>query len=148
MIFLGADHAGFSRKEQVKHWLYAHGYAVEDLGALTLDPNDDYPPIAQAVSTATVQKPNHRGILLCGNAEGVCMVANKVDGARAALGYTPTAVHEARHDDDANILCLPGRLLEQASIETMLHLFLTTPFSGLERHQRRLRQIEAMEKDS
>ena len=144
-IFLGADHAGFARKERVKSWLLAHGYSVEDVGAHTLEPTDDYPPIAEAVAKAVVAEPNGRGIVLCGNAEGVCMVANKVDGVRAALGYAPEAVLGARQDDNANILCLPGKLLDDASVQAMLLLFLSTPFSEAERHQRRLRQIQALE---
>lgn len=144
MLFLGADHAGFARKEQVKAWLLAHGYVVEDESSAKPDATDDFPLIADHVGKK-VTAGEHRGILLCGNAEGMCMAANKVAGVRAALGYTPLAVAEARREDDANVLCLPGRHLEQADIEAMLHLFLTTPASDEPRYKRRIQQLHALD---
>jgi ribose 5-phosphate isomerase B len=145
MVFLGADHAGFARKERVKTWLLAHGYPVDDLGAATPDPTDDFPLVAKEVGEAVVAQ-GKPGVLLCGNAEGMCMAANKIPGVRAALGYTPTAVAEARREDDANVLCLPGRHLDEHAIEAMLHLFLTTPFSGEPRYKRRIQELHDLDK--
>ena len=146
-IYIAADHAGFARKEALKDYLAKQGYAIKDFGAEKLDQQDDYPDYAYPLAQAVV-KDGRLGILLCGNAEGVCIVANKVDGVRAALGYSLEAARTSRQDDDANVLCLPGRELSDKRIYEIVDVWLATEFSGEERHQRRLEKVKKIEKDN
>ena|SRR5688572_16191192 len=146
-VYLGADHAGFDIKNSIKEHLLAQGVVVEDCGAPTLDPHDDYPTYAKAVATRVREHPGSFGILACGNAEGVCIVANKFDSIRAALGYSVDAAITTRKDDDANILCIPGRLTTQDDPLAIVDAFLATRFSGAERHTRRLGEITKIEEE-
>jgi ribose 5-phosphate isomerase B len=145
-MYIASDHAGFDRKEMLKPFIEGLGYEVIDLGPDTLDPNDDYPnyalPLAQAVA-----KDRLPGILLCGNAEGVCIVANKVKGVRAAVGYSEYAAESSRNDDDTNVLCVPGRAMKDIEAKVMVKTWLKTPFSKAERHVRRLKKLEDIESD-
>lgn len=147
VIYIAADHAGFKRKEMIKKHLKKQGYTLKDFGAKKLDKNDDYPdyalPLAQGV--AADAKP---GILLCGSAEGVCMVANKVDGIRAALGYSVFAAKTSRADDNSNVLCVPGRELSDEDAKEIVDAWLDTEFSFAERHKRRLAKIEEIEQNN
>jgi len=144
-IYIGADHAGFSVKEEVKQQLSADGYEVEDVGAEAFVETDDYPAYAERVAKAVAKNPTSLGLLACGNAEGVCIAANKVHGVRAAIGYSIEAAQTSKNDDNANILCLPGRIETKDSAIEMVRAFLATPFSGAERHERRLKQVEEIE---
>lgn len=146
-VYLGADHAGFDLKNIVREHLEARGHVVEDLGAHTMDPGDDYPVYAAAVAEAVREHHGSFGILACGNAEGVAIAANKFDGIRAGIGYSVEAVHTMRNDDNANILCLPGRLKTHDDPLMMVDVFLKTPFSNEERHVRRLQQVNDIEVD-
>jgi len=143
-VYLGADHAGFALKESVREELELQGYVVEDLGAHELTADDDYPKYASAVAQAVRQHPGSVGILACGNAEGICMAANKFQGIRAGIGYSLAAAQTMRNDDDANILCLPGRLPTQDDPLAITEKFLTTPFSQAERHVRRLSDLDKL----
>lgn len=145
MIFLGADHAGWRLKESMQAHLEQAGYRVRDLGNARLDPSDDYADFAFAVGEAVAKKRGSFGILACGNAQGVCIAANKVRGVRAVTGFSAYAAKTSRTDDDANILCLPGRVLSKAQAIIFVDLWLTTAFSGEARHQRRLKKIRAYE---
>ncbi len=142
-LYLGSDHAGFEVKERMKRWLLAKGHRVVDVGARRRVPRDDYPEYALAVSQA-VAKGKGRGILLCGNGVGMCMVANKVRGVRAALVWSKKAACTARTDDDTNVLCLPGRLPTLDSVESIVKVWITTRFSGAVRHKRRLKKVAAI----
>ncbi len=145
-VYLGADHAGFDLKESLKAHLETQGHVVEDLGAHTLDPADDYPHYAAAVAQAVRQHPGSFGILSCGNAEGICIAANKFQGIRAGLGYSTEAAQTMRNDDNANVLCLPGRLTTNDDPLEIADVFLATPFSAAERHVRRLDQLDAIDR--
>ncbi|MBI4598902.1 RpiB/LacA/LacB family sugar-phosphate isomerase [Candidatus Uhrbacteria bacterium] len=145
-IYLGADHAGWELKKAIQAMLEKEGYAVQDLGNERPDPNDDYPDFGYAVAKRVASEPGARGILLCGNAQGICIVANKVRGIRAGTGYSAYAAETMRKDDDTNILCLPGRVLSLDEAKQIVHLWLETPFSGEERHVRRLAKIREIEK--
>lgn len=147
MIFLAADHAGFERKELIKSYLDGLGYQTKDFGAHELDPLDDYPDYTVPMAEAVVAE-QKRGIVFCGNAEGVCIVANKVDGIRAALGYSVYAATSSREDDDSNVLCIPGRALSDDEAKEIVKAWLETEFSGAERHRRRLEKIEKIEKNN
>ncbi len=150
-IYLGADHAGFKLKEKVKSWLIKQKIAFEDLGNLVYDKNDDYPDFAEKVSKQAV-KDKTKGILLCGSAEGICIAANKIKGARAVNPSNQIQVRLSRADNDANILCLagggmlrpiPGIPLVKA--KKLILTFLKTAFSGEKRHIRRLNKIKRLE---
>ena len=153
MIYLGADHAGFELKEKIKEDLLKKGHEVEDLGAHTPDKNDDYPDYAKAVAEKVAADGTSKGILLCGSAEGVCIAANKVKGIRAVPVWDSLIAQKTREHDDANVLCLsggqtlepiPGTSFEEA--QEIVETWLKTPFSGEERHIRRINKIHDLEK--
>jgi len=147
-IYLGADHAGFNLKTSIREHLESHDFLVEDLGAHTLDPKDDYPSYAQAVAEAVLNHTGSLGVLSCGNAEGVCIAANKFDGIRAGIGYSVEAARTMRNDDDANIICIPGRLETQDDPLRIIEAFIHTSFSGADRHRRRLQEIARIEEEN
>ncbi len=147
-VFLGADHAGFDLKNSIKEHLELQGFHVEDLGAHTLNPSDDYPVYAEKVAEAVLSHPNSFGILACGNAEGIMIAANKFDGIRAGIGYSKEAAATMRQDDNANILSLPGRLQTNDDPLAITDIFLTTPFSNKARHRRRLQQLQSIEESN
>ncbi|MFH0928351.1 MAG: RpiB/LacA/LacB family sugar-phosphate isomerase [bacterium] len=146
-IFLGADHAGFNLKNYLRRFLVDHGYEVVDVGATELDPNDDYPKYALEVAR-NIKNKHALGVLLCGNAEGVCIAANKVTGVRAAVGYSVYAARSSRNDDSANIICLPARVLKRDEASRILLTFLTTSFSNAARHVRRVKAVQNIEKEN
>jgi len=149
-IYLGGDHAGFDLKEQLEAWLLDLEYTVKDLGNVEYDPQDDYPDFGHAVAEAVAQNPESCGILLCGNAEGVCIVANKTDGIRAGIGYSVEAIQSARTEDDINVLCLAVPLIDLQLDEAQLRVktFLATPFEPAERRVRRLNKIQDIEEQN
>ncbi len=145
-VYLGADHAGFDLKESLKSHLERKGFVIEDLGAQKFVASDDYPEYAAAVAKAVRAHPGSFGILSCGNAEGVCIAANKFDGIRAGIGFSREAAKTMRYDDNANVLCLPGRLPTIHDPLSIAETFLAVPFSAAERHERRLKQVEQIER--
>jgi ribose 5-phosphate isomerase B len=140
MIFLGADHGGFSLKEQVKLWLSAGKYEFEDCGAKTLDPGDDYPPYAFAVAQ-NVSRGGAKGILFCRSSGGMVIAANKVQGIRAVAAWDEKSAKHAREHNDANIIAIAGDWMDYETAEKIIRIFLTTEFSNEERHSRRINQI-------
>ncbi len=148
IISIGADHAGFALKESVKRHLQDRGVDVDDVGAHVLDLNDDYPTYASLVARAVLENPRSLGILICGSAEGVCIAANKFDGIRAGIGFSVDAAKSLKTDDDGNILCVPGKLGTLDTPFAIINAFLTTPFSGAARHERRLQEIADIERAS
>ena len=154
MIYLGADHAGFTLKEKVKKELQKK-YEVKDFGAYTLQKDDDYPdyafPVAKAVASS---KGKAKGILFCGSAEGICIAANKIKGIKAVPVWNKEIAKRSREHNDANVLCLAGgktkspmKGISFAQAKKIIDIWLKTPFSGEERHIRRLRKIERKEKE-
>lgn len=144
-IYLGADHAGWKMKEAVEAALREDGYAVVDLGNQVFEATDDYPEFAYKVAKEVVGHPDSFGILSCGNAEGVCIVANKVKGIRAAVIYSPSAAESSRTDDDANIACIPGRGMSVEDGVRMIQQFLKTTSSEAARHKRRIAKTTEIE---
>lgn len=145
MVYLGADHAGYNLKEEIKKYLVELGYESEDLGNTQIEPLDDYPDFAFAVAKAVV-KSGERGILFCATGIGVSIAANKVAGARAALCCNESLARQAREHNNANILCLGGRVVDVESAKKIVKAWLTSEFTGEARHIRRLDKIEEMEK--
>lgn len=145
MIYLGADHRGFSLKEKVAKWLFELGYEFEDMGAQSLDLNDDYTKYAEEVGSLVSKQKGSRGILICGSGAGVEITANKFDGVRASLGKSPDQVAAGRRDDNTNILVLAADFTQESEAKEMLKAFLETKFDGKTRHKKRLREIEKIE---
>lgn len=147
-IGICADHGGFELKENMKSFLKENQFQLIDFGANQLDDNDDYPdfviPLAKAVAAGEV----YRGIAICGSGVGACITANKIKGVRAALIQDYFSAHQGVEDDDMNLICLGGRVTGYASAEEFIMAFLNAEFIGAERHIRRLREIEKLEKNN
>ncbi|MCX6704052.1 MAG: RpiB/LacA/LacB family sugar-phosphate isomerase [Candidatus Woesebacteria bacterium] len=144
-IFIGADHRGYELKEKIAQWLFDMEYAFQDLGALTLDPNDDYTKYAEDVASLVAKTEGSRGVLLCGSGVGADIVANKFDGIRAAIGKDVFQVEAGRNDDDMNILVIAADFTDERDAKAMLIAFLETKFAGKARYERRLQEIEKIE---
>lgn len=145
-IAIGSDHAAFEHRTIVANELRKDGHEVTEMGAPSTE-SYDYPDAAQAVAEAVVSGKAERGILLCGTGIGVCMSANKVRGIRAALCHDEFTTQMAREHNDANILCLGGRVMPAQKAVELARLYLATPFSG-GRHQKRVDKITGIEKEN
>ncbi len=154
-IFIGADHAGFALKEQVKEFLKQRKVAYQDLGNAVLDTSDDYPVFSLKVAQAVAKTNNSLGILFCGSAGGACITANKVKGIRAVSARSAGEARLAREDDNANVICLAGGAQVQQKVKniglssilakSILNSWLDSSFSKATRHQRRINQIKRIE---
>lgn len=147
-LYLAADHGGFHLKQALRHWLIGQGWEVEDLGAATLNPDDDYPLVARAAAQKVSADSRRRAILLCRSGQGVAIVANKFPGVRAALAWDAPSAASARSDDGANILCLPADRLSEAAARAIVTAWFTTPFKAEDRYERRLSEIRRIEKET
>ncbi len=143
-IAVGSDHAAFGLKQKIVDRLKNQGYQVEDFGTHTAE-SCDYPPIAAAVGRAVAGHQADRGVLLCGTGIGMSIAANKIPGVRAALVYSVRTAEGTRDHNDTNVLVLAGREFPDDENLKMLDAWMKTPFSGDERHLRRLAQITALE---
>ena len=139
-IYIGADHAGYDLKEFLRPLLAEWGNEVVDKGTHVRDLADDYPDFMRPVAEAVVAQPGSMGIVIGGSGQGEAMVCNRVPGARAAALYhfTPEVVKLSREHNDANILSLGARFLSDDDAREAVRLWLATPFSGDQRHKRRL----------
>jgi ribose 5-phosphate isomerase B len=142
-IAVGSDHAGFQVKEAVMRRLRASGHAVVDHGTAADTPRVDYPEYARTVALAVQRGDAERGILVCGTGLGMCMAANRFRGIRAADCTTPHLAEMARAHNDANVLCLAGRVLSEDECWAITEIFLATPSEG-GRHERRAQAIDEM----
>ena len=142
-LLLGADHAGFRLKESLKERLSGQGATVTDAG-VSSDAASDYPDVAIAVAEKVAAGLFPRAILLCGSGVGMCMVANRFPGVRAALCSDPEGARLSRRHNDANILCLAARRLDDATARDIEEAWLDTDFEG-GRHQVRIDKIRALE---
>jgi ribose 5-phosphate isomerase B len=146
MIYLASDHRGFQLKEAIKQFLAARSIAAEDRGAFAYDAGDDYVDFAaEAAAKITANPAEHRGIFICGSGQGMSIVANKFRGIRAALCWNTREAQQSRRDDDANILVLAADAYDEAQAQEIVAVWMDTPFSGEERHIRRLREIGDIE---
>lgn len=144
MIALGADHGGYVIKEAIKKYLDAEKIEYKDFG--TSDENSvDYGPIAAKVAHFVADGNAESGILCCGTGIGMSIAANKVKGIRAALCSNAYCAEITRHHNNANILCMGGRVIDEQQAVEFTKLFLQTPFDG-GRHQRRIDEISAIER--
>ena len=149
-IYLATDHAGYDLKEKIKGWLLEWGYEFEDMGATELDEQDDYPdfvgPAAKAVALRQAQGDyDTRGIIIGGSGQGEAIVANRVAGIRAAVYYggNMEIVKLSREHNNANVLSLGARFVTEDEAQKAIKLWLEAPFSGAERHKRRIAKIDS-----
>lgn len=143
-IAIGADHGGFELKEAIKqHLNEVGGYEIDDYGTYSTD-SVDYAAIAYKVGSAVVNE-NILGILCCGTGIGISMAANKVKGVRAACCSDYFSAKMTREHNNANILCMGGRVMGAGLANELVDVFLNTEFEGGERHVRRIAQISAIE---
>lgn len=142
-IYLGSDHAGYELKEKLKIFLGSLGYEVEDKGAFSLNPIDDYPDFITPVAEAVASDVKSMGIVLGGSGEGEAMNANRTEGVRACefYGGNMDVVQVCREHNNANILSLGARFISEEEAKEAVKLFLETKFSGDERHLRRLSEF-------
>ena len=147
MIYIGADHRGYKLKEALKDYLKELNLEYEDLGALQIIFDDDYPDYAILVAKKVSENPReNRGILICGSGVGVDIVANKFKGVRSALIFNPEQARMSRNDDNTNVLSLSADFIEEDPAKEIMKVWLETPFSRLERYARRLEKIKEIEK--
>jgi ribose 5-phosphate isomerase B len=146
-IHIGSDHAGLEFKNRIVEHLKNKGHDVVDHGPHTFDPLDDYPVFCIPAAEAVAKEPGSFGIVLGGSGNGEQMVANKVKGVRAALVWSKEIAKLAREHNDANVISLGGRMHDEAFCLELVDTFLATPFSGDERHIRRLGLISKYEQD-
>jgi ribose 5-phosphate isomerase B len=143
-ITIGADGAGYQLKQKIVEFLAAEGHEVLDLGIHELN-SIDYPDVAEEVARNVAAGETERGILICGTGIGVCMTANKVSGVRAALCTDCYMARMAREHNDAQILCLGGRVIGPGLALDIVRVFLTSEFEG-GRHARRVGKINTLDK--
>ena len=141
-IVVGSDHAGLELKQALVAALAEWGWTVEDVGCHGIE-SVDYPDFAVAVARR-VAGSEDLGLLVCGTGIGMCITANKVAGVRAALCHDPYSAAASRGHNDANVLCLGGRVIGRELAKAVLRAFLETPFEG-GRHGRRLEKIRELE---
>ncbi len=155
-IFIAADHAGFALKNALAEHIRTLGYAVEDMGAFSLDKDDDYPNFMIPLARRVAGEPDARGIIVGGSGQGEAMCVNRIPGIRAAVFYGPMRVTSAleiegghsedgydavrlpRRHNDANVLSIGARFVSGDEVDEAVRIFLETPFSGAARHARRL----------
>lgn len=149
-LFIGSDHRGYEKKNRLVEALVSGkindaGFTVSDLGPFSYDPEDDYNDIAIAVARAVLTNSGSRGILLCGSANGVAIQANRFKGIRAIAPTLEEITRLGREHNDANVLCLSADFLDNNNIDKLSSIFLSTQFSGEERHQRRNKKLDQEE---
>lgn len=137
---MASDHAGFEAKEKLVAFLKEKGEDVTDAGPFD-DSRTDYPDWAHIVAGAVQSGEAERGILLCGTGIGMCMSANRHTGVRAAVVHDEETTRMSREHNDANVLCLGARLLDDETINNLASIWLETPFGG-GRHEGRVRKID------
>ncbi len=142
-ISVGADHAGFVLKERLKHHLAELGHEVVDEGTNSED-SVDYPDFAVAVARQVADGKADRGLLVCSSGVGMSIVANKVDGVRAALGTNEEEVRLTREHNDANVLTIGAKFTDEHTARRLTEVFLRTAFLG-GRHARRVAKIAELE---
>lgn len=141
MIALGCDPAGFELKQLIMEYLEEHGLEYQDFGCYDME-RCDYPIYGKAVAKAIVSGECDRGILICGTGIGISIAANKIKGIRAALCTDCFMAQATREHNDANILALGGRVVGPGLALKIVDTFLNTPFSGVDRHQKRIDMLE------
>jgi len=143
-VVIGSDHAGYQMKERIKKEL-GDQYEFVDMGTDS-EEAADYPVYAEKVAKQVAVTPGSQGVVICGNGVGISIAANKVHGIRCGLAYSVDAARCARQHNDANVVSVGGRSPMMDDPVEIVKTFLTTDFSGEERHARRVKQIMDIEK--
>jgi len=140
-IAIGSDHAGFPLKEQIRSLLVSAGHDVTDMGTHSTE-SVHYPVIGKQVAENVASGEYERGILVCGTGIGMCMAANRVPGIRAALCHDVFTARMSREHNDANVLCLGGRVIGPGLADEMVRIWIETPFAG-GRHADRIAMLDS-----
>ena len=143
MIALGCDHGGFALKNAIKTYLEENSIPYRDFGTMT-EESVNYGPIAAAVAHSVADGECEKGILCCGTGIGMSIAANKVRGIRASVCTNEFCTEMTRRHNDSNILCLGGRVIDEAMAGKLAEVYLNTPFDG-GRHAVRVGQITQIE---
>lgn len=144
MIYLGADHGGFSFKEKIKDFLNELKAEYQDLGNTKFEPEDDFPDFAVAVAKKVVETEG-RGILFCTSGLGMCIAANKIKGVRAVSIISKKSAEQSREHLDANILCLGEHVVSFRDAKKIIKIWLETAFFNKDKYARRLDKIKKIE---
>lgn len=144
-VYLGSDHAGFELKNFLAGHLAGLGHDVVDVGPGTFDPDDDYPPFCIETARRVVANAGSLGVVIGGSGNGEQISANKVQGCRAALAWKPEIARLAREHNDAQVIGIGARMHSESEAAQIVEAFLDTPFSGGDRHLRRIGQISEYE---
>ena len=145
-VHLGSDHAGLELKEHLLDWLVSKGHEAVDHGPFVYDAVDDYPPFCLRAAEAVADEEGSFGIVIGGSGNGEQIAANKVKGIRAALVWSEETAVLARDHNNANVISVGGRMHTIEELTRFIEVFLHTPYSNGERHDRRLGQIASYEK--
>jgi ribose 5-phosphate isomerase B len=145
-VYLGSDHAGFSLKEEIKELLKELGVSCEGLGNHEFRSNDDYPDYAFVVAEKVARVGGY-GILICDSGTGMCIVANKIKGVRAANVWNPDMARRSREHNNANVLCLGKEYLTLEGAREIVRVWLTSTMSTEEKHIRRVEKIQRIEEE-
>jgi len=143
-IAVGADHAGFTLKQEIAESLREQGHDVVDVGTDSTAPVD-YPDFAEKVALAVRDGRAERGVLICGSGVGASVAAGKVPGIRAAVCHDTYSAHQGVEHDDMNVLVLGGRIVGPALAHELVQAFVAARFTHEERHERRLGKVKAIE---
>ncbi|MCK1795842.1 ribose-5-phosphate isomerase [Streptomyces sp. XM4193] len=144
-VYLGSDHAGYELKNHLVEWLRAHGHDPVDCGPHIYDAVDDYPPFCLRAAERTAADKESLGVVIGGSGNGEQIAANKVKGVRAILAWSEQTAALGKEHNDANVLSVGGRMHSEAEVERFLEIFLSTPFTGEERHARRIGMLSDYE---
>ncbi len=149
-VYIASDHGGFELKDKVKRFLLSMDITPVDLGAESMDSDDDYPVYGLSLCNRLIEDnlEGAKGILICRSGVGMSIVANKVKGIYASLCFTRDHAAKAREHNNANVLCLDADYVDEQVHFDIIRTFLTTDFAGWDsRHGRRTMQILDYEKD-
>ncbi|CAL9570183.1 Ribose-5-phosphate isomerase B [Streptomyces sp. enrichment culture] len=140
-VYLGSDHAGYELKNHLVEWLKAAGHEPVDCGPHIYDAQDDYPPFCLRAAERTAADADALGIVIGGSGNGEQIAANKVKGVRAALAWSEETAALGRQHNNANVVAVGARMHSTEEATKFVEVFLNTPFSGDERHVRRIEML-------
>ena len=140
-VYLGSDHAGFELKTFLIEHLAAAGHEPVDCGPPAYDPEDDYPPFCIETGRRVLADPGSLGVVIGGSGNGEQIAANKVPGIRCALAWSAETAQLGRQHNDAQVVAIGARMHAAAEAASFVDTFVATPFSGDERHARRIRMV-------
>ena len=140
-VYLGSDHAGFELKNHLAEHLQKQGHDVVDVGPHVYDAEDDYPPFCLHTGARVVADPGSQGIVIGGSGNGEQIAANKVDGIRAALAWSEETAELGRLHNNANVVAVGARMHTVDEATRFVEVFVSTDFTGEERHVRRISML-------